>query len=84
MCVVLASDQRTLKCPADSKNIAGIREVYTNTSSLLKRFLDVGKLPQNFHPRIVTLLSSSTAEILAEKRLPGTARVRVTLQRRSF
>ena len=55
-----------LKCPSDSKNIAGIREIYTNTSSLLKRFLDAGKLPQNFHPRIVTLLSSSTAENLAK------------------
>ena len=78
-----------LKCPADSKNTAGIEEIYMNTSKLLKRFLDAGKLPQNFHQlgqlvffhRRVQRFQESFS---SKKRPRGKSYVKVTLLRQSF
>ena len=50
----------SLKCPATSKDVAGIAKVYTDTASLLKRFQEADKLPTKFHPRLTEFLSTSS------------------------
>ena len=49
----------SLKCPATSKDVAGIAKVYTDTASLLKRFQEADKLPTKFHPRLTEFLLTS-------------------------
>ena len=60
LCVLCQEDTpESLKCPANSKNVSNIADVYTNTAGLLKRFIDAGKIPSNFHRRLISFMSTA-------------------------
>ena len=48
----------SLKCPANSKNVNEISEIYTRAINLLQHFHAADKLAKNFQPMIVSFLST--------------------------
>ena len=60
-----------LKCPANSKHTADIAKVYANTVSLLKRFNESGNIPNKFHQRNASFIStgSDVEKLFLEKKV---------------